>query len=148
MLLVWMFISSYTINHIFVKNFMFSNVYISVNTIFECLYMFLVENGAINWWRDPKCVQLRRKGGGVMPHAYVRTYTSTLTTISSFWQQFCFIVSCFICRNLPLFRKEVFVKNGYFSSTRSISIVMKQAFFTWNCFCKPKPAKTLLILIK
>ena len=82
MLLVWMFISSYTINHIFVKNFMFSNVYISVNTIFEGLYMFLVENGAINWWRDPKCVQLRRKGGGVMPHAYVRTYTSTLTAIS------------------------------------------------------------------
>ena len=34
-----MFISSYTIIYIFVKNF-FSNVYISVNTIFELSYLF------------------------------------------------------------------------------------------------------------
>ena len=91
-----MFISSYTIIHIFVKNFMFSNVYISVNTIFECLYMFLVENAAIIWWRDPKCVQLHRKGGGVMPHAYVRTYTSTLTIISFNSFDSSFVLLCLV----------------------------------------------------
>ena len=37
-LLPWMFISSYTTIYFFVKNF-FSNVYISVNTIFECSYL-------------------------------------------------------------------------------------------------------------
>ena len=38
-LLPGMFISYYTIIYFFVKNF-FSNVYISVNTIFECSYLF------------------------------------------------------------------------------------------------------------
>ena len=37
-LLPGMFISSYTTIYFFVKNF-FSNVYISVNTIFECSYL-------------------------------------------------------------------------------------------------------------
>ena len=60
------------------------------------------------------------------------------------------MVSCFICRNLalPSFKKGVFVKNGYFSPVRSISVVMKEDFFTLNCFPEPKLAKTLLILIK
>ena len=41
-------LSSYITIYFFVKKFVFWNVYISVNTIFECLYMFLVEKGAIN----------------------------------------------------------------------------------------------------
>ena len=40
MLLSWMFILSYTTIYFFVKNFTFSNVYISVNTMFQCFYMF------------------------------------------------------------------------------------------------------------
>ena len=41
MVLSWMFISSYTtIPFIFIKKFIFPNAYISVNTIFECIYMF------------------------------------------------------------------------------------------------------------
>ena len=40
MLLSWMFISSYITIYFFVKNFIVSNGYILVNTIFECLYMF------------------------------------------------------------------------------------------------------------
>ena len=40
---------------------------------------------------------------------------------------FCRMVSCFICRNLtfPLFKKDVFVRNGYFSPMRSISVIIK-----------------------
>ena len=40
---------------------------------------------------------------------------------------FCLIVSCFICRNLtlPLFKKDVFVRNGFFTLMRSISVAMK-----------------------
>ena len=41
MLLSWMFISSYTTIYFFIKKFIFSNVYISRNAIFECLNMFL-----------------------------------------------------------------------------------------------------------
>ena len=57
--------------------------------------------------------------------------THLLDLFSCFWQHFCLIVSSFICRNLilPLFKKDVFVTSGYFSLTRSISVVMKYAFF-------------------
>ena len=41
MLFSWMFTSSYTIIYFLVKKFIFTKVYISVNTIFEYLYMFL-----------------------------------------------------------------------------------------------------------
>ena len=63
---------------------------------------------------------------------------------------FCLMLSCFICRNLSLlsFKKGAFVRIGYFSQMRFIPVVMKEAFFTLNCFSKPKLAKTVLILIK
>ena len=56
---------------------------------------------------------------------------------------FCLMVSCFICRNLtlPSFKNGVFVRNGYFPPMRSSSVVIKGAFFTLNCFSKPKLAK-------
>ena len=38
-LLSWMFISSYNTIDFFVKKFIFSNVYVPVNTMFECLDM-------------------------------------------------------------------------------------------------------------
>ena len=40
MLLSRMFISSYNTNLLFRKEIVFLNVYISMNTVFECLYMF------------------------------------------------------------------------------------------------------------
>ena len=40
MLVSWMFTLSYTIIYFYIKKFIFSNVYISVITIFKCLYMF------------------------------------------------------------------------------------------------------------
>ena len=40
MLLSGMFTSSYTTIYFYVKKFIFSNVYISVNTMFECFYVF------------------------------------------------------------------------------------------------------------
>ena len=49
MLLCLMFISSYTTTYFLVKKFIFPNVHIPVNTIFECIHMFLVEKGAINF---------------------------------------------------------------------------------------------------
>ena len=73
-------------------------------------------------------------GGGVSKAAYrgrkchatcVHTHLNYL--FSCFWQHFCLIVSCFICRNLTLYliKKDVFIRNGYFSPTRSISAAMK-----------------------
>ena len=69
------------------------------------LYIFLVEKVAIN----RGCRTLR-----------VRTH-------SCFWWHFCLIVPFLICRNLslPLFKKDVFVRNGYFFLTRSISVVIR-----------------------
>ena len=72
----------------------------------------------------PKCIQLRTGRGGVTPFEYVRTYTISFHVFGSI---FCLIVSCFILRNstLPFFKKDVFVRNGYFSLMKSISVVIK-----------------------
>ena len=129
-----------------------------MNTIFKCLYIFLVERvrqfstyatsgemdgcrGETSGPRHAKCVKLRTMGGGVMPHVYIPIYisfTSHTHLFSCFWQHFFY----FYCRRLilPLLKRDVFVGNGYFSPTRSIS--------TESHFCKPKLAKMLLILIK
>ena len=117
----------------FHKKIFFLNVYISVNTIFEYLFMF---------FRCKRSHQLSTYAtGGVMggssrmrTAAYRgrRCHASCVCKhlhylFSCFWQRFCFIVSCFFCRNwtLPSFKKDVFVRNGYFSPTRSISVIMK-----------------------
>ena len=135
MLLSWMFISSFTTIYFFVKKFNFPNVYISANTMFECLHMlFLFRKGP--WIKYVRKWQLVGNGESSKMrtaayrqtgcHAsFVRTHLQYL--FSCFWQYFCFIVSCFICRNftLPLFKKDVFVRNGYFSPTRSVSVVIK-----------------------
>ena len=66
MLLSWMLISSYTTIRFIVKRFIFLNVYISVNTIFECLSMFFgwewghqLSTYATGGWMGghPKCVK-------------------------------------------------------------------------------------------
>ena len=129
------FVSFYTTIYFFGNRFIFSNVYISVNTIFEFLYIFLGwESGhqlttyiTVGTWRsfNMRTVAYR----GMVCHTLpVRRHLQNL--FSCFWQHFCPIVSFFICRNLNLasFKKDIFVKKGYFSLTRSISVVMKWAF--------------------
>ena len=107
MLLSRMFILSYTTICFFVKEFIFSNVYISVNTIFECLYMlFWLRKGSsvkyiCNWQlsRDEQSSKMRRavySGRGVSH--LMCTYALTLS-LFMFLVAFCLIVSCFISRN-------------------------------------------------
>ena len=126
-----MFTSSYTTIYFFVKKFICSNVYISVNTIFECLYMlfWLRKVPSIKYVRN---WQLVKDGGSSKMRAAAyrgRGYHGSCKRkhFLCFWQHFYLTVSCLICRNLtlPLFQKDVFVRNGYFSPTRSISVVMK-----------------------
>ena len=79
-----------------------------------------------NWWkmgRSPKMWTTLCRGRGC--HASCVSYL-----FSSFWQHFCLTVSCFVCRNLALslFKKDMFVRNGYFSPTRPISVTMKKLF--------------------
>ena len=127
-LLPVMFHSSYTTIYFFVKIF-FSNVYISVNTILECSCLYFcsdigyplsvhVTRGMVGG--HPKCVQVRTWGDGY--HA-----SCVRTPLHYLFSCFCHMVSCFICRNLtlPSFKKGVFVRNGYLSPMRSISVVMK-----------------------
>ena len=150
-LLPWMFISSYITIYFFVKNaFSFECLYFSKYDIrmflsFSCeighpLGMYITRGMEGS---HPECVQVRTGGEGY--HAScVRKHLHYLFSC------FCLMVSCFICRNLtlPSFKKGVIVRNDYFSPIRSISVVMKSAFFTLNCFFEPKLGKTLLILIK
>ena len=86
-LLPWMFISSYTTIYFFVKSF-FSNVYISVSTIFECSYLSFGweighslsthTNGEMEGGH-PKCIQVRigREGyyaSSISFHVFVLWY--------------------------------------------------------------------------
>ena len=66
---------------------------------------------------------------GITPHVNVHTYTISFSCIG-------LTVSCFICRNftLPSSKTGVFFINGYFSPMRSVSVVIKYAFFNLNCF--------------
>ena len=127
-LLPGMFISYYTIIYFFVKNFFFECLYFSEYDIRMFLFVFWLRNRpSIKYVRNQgnggahsKCVQVRTGGEGY--HAScVRTHLHYL------FKCFCLMVSCFICRNLtlPSFKKGVFVRNGYFSPMRSISVVMK-----------------------
>ena len=124
-----MFISSCTTIYFFIKFFFFPNVYISVNTIFECSYLsfgreighplsMYVTRGIEGSHR--KCVQMGR--GREEYHA-----SCVLARLHYLFSCFCLMMSCLICRNLNLlsFKKDAFVRNDYFSTMRSIYAVMK-----------------------
>ena len=82
-LLPGMFISYSTITYFFVKN-VFSNVYISVNTIFECSYLSFgwqighpLSMYVTRWMEgviqnDNRCIEGKR---GITLQVYIRTYT-------------------------------------------------------------------------
>ena len=91
-----MFISYYTIIYFFVNNF-FSNIYISVNTIFECSYLsFGWEIG------HPLSRYVTRGMEGVHPKGGEFHVSCARTHLHYHFSCFCHMVSCFICRNLHL----------------------------------------------
>ena len=77
-----------------------------------------------------------------MSHVYVRTYTISFH-VFILWCPVLFVEIYSYLHS----QRVLFVRNRYFSPMRLISVVMKYAFLTLNCFV-PKLAKTLLILIK
>ena len=104
-LLSWMFISSYNTIDFFVKKFIFSNVYVPVNTMFECLDMlFGCERGnQLSTYATGrgtsghlKWVQLRTGGRDLTPYVYVHTYTISFHVLVGFLSY----SVLFICRNL------------------------------------------------
>ena len=118
-----MFISSYIAIYFFEKEFIFSNVYNSVNMIFECPYMFC-------GWERGHQLSTYATGGGMgraIQNAYkcvqrgechvscIRTHLHYL--VSCFWQHFFLTVSYFICRNLTYLypEKSVCQKRLFFS---------------------------------
>ena len=137
MLLSWVFISSYTTIYFFLKKFLFPKIYISVNAIFECLCLFfcLRNERSIKYVRNCWLDEGSSKMGTALyrrKRCHTLCVPRTYTILFMFWQHFCFIVSCFPCRNLtlPLFKKDVFVTNCYFSLKRSIFNITKWALFT------------------
>ena len=119
-----MFISSCT------TIYFFECLYFSEYDIRMSLYVYWLKNGpSIEYVlvgdggsSKMRTAAYRRKG---CQASCVRTHLHY--PFSCFWQDFCLIVSCFICRNLTLlfFKKDAFVRNGYFSPTRSISVLIK-----------------------
>ena len=84
MLLSWMFISSCTTIYFFVNKFFFSNVYISVNTIFENGHQLSTSATSRRDGEDhPICVNCVYGGGGCHVSC-VRTHLYYL--VLCFWQ--------------------------------------------------------------
>ena len=85
----------------------------------------------------PKCLQMLTGGYGY--HA-----SCVSTHLHYLFSCFCFMLSCFVCRNLtfPSFKKGAFVRNCYFSPMRSISVVMKLAFFNFKFLLETKVSQS------
>ena len=92
-----------------------------MKTIFKCPYLFF------GWERDHQLITYAAGWGmgRVIQNAYKYVqggeechvsckHTHVHYLVLCFWQHFCHIVSCFICRNLtlPLLKKKVFVRNS------------------------------------
>ena len=129
-----MFISLYTTIYFFVKKLTFSNIYISVNTIFEYLYMF-------SSWERGHQLSMYATVGGMVGSSKMHTaayrgrvcYASCVPKhlhylLPCFLQYFYLILSCLICRNLtlPLFKKRCFCQKQLFSYKRD------QFLPSWN----------------
>ena len=150
-----MFISSYTTTSFYEKKFiylffrMFIFQWIQYSNVFICNFSLrmgpsikyvhnwqLMEDiaGGVGWGGGgvellgSSKTRTTARGGKGCHVSFVRTHLHYL--FSCFWQHFCLTVSCLIYRNLilPLFIKDVLMRNGYFSPTRSISVVTKYAF--------------------
>ena len=106
-------------------------MYVWMNRIFECFYMFF------GWQRGHPLITYATGGtvGSSRMHkaAYMGREVSRLMctfalklSLFMFWQHFCLMVSCFICRNviLPSFKKDLLIRNGYFPPTISVSMVI------------------------
>ena len=119
--------------------FFFECLYFGEYNILICLYMFF------GWEREYQLSTYATGEGRSIQNA-CSYYASCVRThlhysFSCFWQHFCLIVICLICRNLtlPLFKKKMFVRNGYFSPTSSISVLIPEArFFYIKLFLRTK----------
>ena len=86
------------------------------------------------------------RGGGVMPHVYMRTCTLFMFLAAFLTYSVLFYLLKF---NLTFIQNNVFVRKANFSTARSISVGMKSAFYsTYNYFCAPNLSKAFFILIK
>ena len=103
MLLPWMFISSYTTIYFFVNNF-FSNVYVSVTTIFKCFYLFF------GWEIDHPSKYVRNWGNG---------WGSSKRCAGAYWWW-----------GLKNQSKDTYVLNGSAKYTRASSPARKMSLFS------------------
>ena len=137
MLVSWIFIPSYTIIYFFVRKFLFSNVYISSEYYIQISFCFF------GWERGRQLGTYATFGGwSVIQNAcscvqgegvsrVMCTYSLTFFLFMFSCSQFsCLIVSCFICRilTLLLFKKDVFIRKGFLSPTRSILSSLNKLF--------------------
>ena len=152
MLLSWMIVSSCTIIYFFLNKFIFLNVYISVNTIFECFYMFFgwerghplsayATSGCMKW--SPEIRTAAHKGSErgcyaecvLTPLHYL--FPCCCCCCWVFLQLFCSTVSRLTCGNLtyPSFKhdsKKMSSSERLFYSNKINLFRQEISFFTWS----------------
>ena len=117
---------------LFFRTDFFLSVYISVNTIFECSYLFF-------GWEVGHPLSTHKTGGMKGGHPRWNIFSC-----------FYLMVSCFICKNLtlPLFKKDCLCRKWLFFSNEINLCCHEISFFTLNSISGQKLGKTLLILVK
>ena len=132
--------------HLFFPKIIFLNVYTSVNTVFECLYMiFGWERGhQLSTYATDGGIEESSKNGYscVQGEELLRlmcTYALALSLFMFLAAFSCLILYCFICRNLtsPLFKKCVREKQ-LFSSNKINFCRHEISFFYFKLFLQTK----------
>ena len=155
------FILHYHSIYFFIKKFIFSNVYISVNTISEYIYMiFGWERGhqlsmcATGRGRGtggrmgghPKWVKLRIGGGSVTPHVYVRTYNISFHVFGSILS---YSVLFYLYKFNFIFNQKRCVHQKRLFFSKKINFCRTEiSLFSLKLFLRSKVSQMLLILIK
>ena len=121
MLLPGMFISYYTIIHFFIKNF-FSNVYISVNTIFECSYL------SFGWEiSHPLSIYVTRERTGVIQNVYRCVQGERVITLHVYLRTYTFHVFVLWCLVL-------FVEIEHYLHSKRVFLTEMVIFLQWDQF--------------
>ena len=134
--------------------YFFECLYFSEYDIQMSWYVFWLKKGSLikyarTYWGNGRLSKIRTaayRGRGCHT-LYVHTYLHY--RFSCFWHHFCFIMSCFICRNLTLLLFKIcFCQKRLFFSNEINLCRHETSFFHLKLFLLSNLAKRLLILIK
>ena len=165
MLLSWMIVSSCTIIYFFLNKFIFLNVYISVNTIFECFYMFFgwerghplsayATSGCMKWSSEIRTAAHKESERGCYAECVLTPLHYLFPCFFFFFFFFAAVLfysfSSYLWKfKLPFiqtwFKKDEFVRAVVLLQQNQFISSRNKLFYLKSFFCEPKLVKTLSV---